>query len=544
MALDAAALAVPETHAADVGQAVLEAGGNAVDATVAVHFALAVSYPYAGNIGGGGFLLVHEPGGAIHALDYRETAPAAAHPKLFQDEAGEVVPGLSLRSHLAAGVPGSVAGMWELHKRYGSRPWAELLAPAITLAEEGFVLDAWTAEGFAKAAANFAELPERFRNVVNFAEYFRGAEGETFRQPELAATLRRIASEGPAGFYQGETAQQIVAAMNAGEGLITLEDLAGYAPLWREPARGKYRGYEVVSMSPPSSGGLAILEILGLLEHFEMPAWHGPEHLHLVSEVLGRTFADRAEHMGDPAFHAVPATELLDPERLAAVAATIRPGVRTDPATIRAMELPALVESQDTTHFTIVDKSGLAITNTTTINAAYGSGIVVPGAGFLLNNEMDDFAAKPGVPNLFGVTGGEANQVDAGKRMLSSMSPTFVLDSDGKLWLGLGSPGGSTIITSVFQVISNRIDYDLPIAEAVAAPRFHHQWPPRQKGVDTITLEEQEIWDPGTLARLEALGYSFRSVKRLGDIQAIEIVDGVPTPVSDPRVIGKALVVR
>ena len=520
-------VAAPESVASEVGAAILRAGGNAVDAAVAVHFALAVTYPRAGNLGGGGFMLVHTDSGDF-AVDYRETAPAAATRDLYLDAAGEVVERLSLDTHRAAGVPGSVAGMWLAHARFGSLPWPRLLAPAIGIAEQGWRIDARTAASFAAEKRN------------DFREYFHGATGERLVQRELAATLRRIAAAGPDGFYGGETARLIVAEMRRGGGLVTLEDLARYRPVVRVPLAGSYRGLRVVSMPPPSSGGVALLQLLNLLERYE-PArlGHGSAaHVHLVAELEKRVFADRTEYLGDPDFVAVPVESLVSKSYAATRAAGISPDRRTPPAEIHAGTVTR--ESEQTTHFSIVDRHGNAVANTTTLNDSYGSGIVVRGAGFLLNNEMDDFSAKPGAPNLYGVTGGEANAIAAGKRMLSSMTPAFVY-RDGRLWLVLGTPGGPTIFTTVFQVIVNRVDFGMTLAAAVAAPRFHHQWPPRAADADPLDFERGHEPDAATRGTLEALGYVLRLREPIGDVQAIEIAGPRAWGASDPRGTGRVI---
>jgi gamma-glutamyltranspeptidase / glutathione hydrolase len=526
-------VAAPESVASEVGAAILRAGGNAVDAAVAVQFALAVTYPRAGNLGGGGFMLVHTDSGDV-AIDYRETAPAAATRGMYLDAAGKVIEGLSLDTHRAAGVPGSVAGMWLAHSRFGSLPWKRLLAPAIRIAERGWRIDTRTAATFAEEKRN------------DFRDYFHGAAGGLLVQKELAATLRRISRQGPDGFYRGETARLIVAEMVRGGGLITLEDLAGYRPAVRVPVMGSYRGLRVVSMPPPSSGGVALIELLNLIERYEprrlMVDSDGyvhplaPGYLHLVAEIEKRVFADRTEYLGDPDFVPVPVDSLVSKTYAARRAAGISADRRTPPDAIR----PGLEahESEQTTHFSIVDRHGNAVANTTTLNDSYGSGIVVRGAGFLLNNEMDDFSAKPGAPNLYGVTGGEANAIAPGKRMLSSMCPTFVYRGDS-LWLVLGTPGGPTIFTTVFQVIVNRVDMRALLGAAVALPRFHHQWPPRAPDADPIDFERGQ--EPYGAARrtLEALGYVLRERGPLGDVQAIEIADGRATGASDPRGTGR-----
>jgi gamma-glutamyltranspeptidase/glutathione hydrolase len=559
--LDHGLVVAPEPHAAEVGAAVLAAGGNAVDAAVSVQFALAVTYPIAGNLGGGGFMLIYDPAPrrrapaaaaktlrpfqSVSALDYRETAPTAATRDMFLDARGEVVPDLSLRSHLAAGVPGSVRGMWEAHQCFGRRPWRELVEPAIRLAADGFVLDDWTARSFARQADEVAKLAPRYRDAGNFAAYFHGRAGERFTQPELAETLRRIAEQGADGFYTGRTAELIVAEMRRGGGLITSADLRDYRAVWRPPVQGRYRGYSIVSMPTPSSGGIALLQLLAVAECHPLPPRQSAVQLHLFAEIEKRVFADRAAFLGDPDFYLVPTPALLNQDYLARRSAEIVAAHKSDPGAIRPGPFqldraPPARESEQTTHFSIVDRRGMAVANTTTLNDGYGSGIVVTGAGFLLNNEMDDFSAKPGAPNMYGVTGGEANAIEPGKRMLSSMTPTFVFDRDGKLRLIVGTPGGPTIFTTVFQIIVNRIDYGLPLAEAVAAPRFHHQWPPPPDGGDPIWIEKSPPdWLP-TAAReaLVALGYEIRTRGAIGDVQAIEIVGRRPVGASDPRGIG------
>ena len=515
--LDRGAVAAPEAHAARVGVDILRRGGNAVDAAVAVQFALAVTFPNAGNLGGGGFMLVHHRNKNA-AIDYRERAPAAATRDMFLDRAGNVVPRLSLDTALAAGVPGTVAGMWLAHRRFGSLPWKDLVEPAVRLAEEGWILDAWSARSFASETRH------------NARDYFKGAAGERLVQKELAATLRRIADGGPDGFYRGETARLVVEEMKRSNGLITLEDLAAYEAKERAPLEGSYRGLRVVSMPPPSSGGVALLQLLGMIGPKEVRAlgFHSAAHLHAVCEIEKRVFADRSEYLGDPDFAKVPVDRLVSPAYLAKRGAPVTDR-RSDPAGIAP-------GPEETTHFSVVDRWGNAVSNTTTLNGNYGCGLVVRGAGFLLNNEMDDFSAKPGALNMFGATGGAANAVAPGKRPLSSMTPTFVF-RDGALWLILGTPGGTTIFTTVFQVIVNRTDFGMSLDDAVRAPRFHHQWPPAQR-------EEDPVWFEGTPAAadaLRALGYSVRVRGRIGDVQAIEI-DGLRGhPVSDPRGIGAAL---
>ncbi len=516
--LERGAVAAPEPHAARVGVDILRRGGNAVDAAVAIHFALAVTFPNAGNLGGGGFMLVHQ-GGTSTSFDYRETAPAGATRDMFLDAAGDVVPRKSLDTALAAGVPGSVAGMALAHRRFGRLPWKELVEPAVLLAEEGWILDPWSARSFAAETRH------------NARDYFHGEAGERLKQPELAATLRRIAERGADGFYRGETARFIAEEMKRSGGLISLDDLARYEAKERRPIEGSYRGRRVVSMPPPSSGGVALLQLLGMLEAKDVRAlgFHGAAHLHAVCEIEKRVFADRSEHLGDPDVVRVPVPFLLSAGYLARRTSTISPERRTDPGAIAPGK-------EETTHFSVVDRWGNAVANTTTLNGNYGCGLVVRGAGFLLNNEMDDFSAKPGARNMFGATGGAANAIAPGKRMLSSMTPTFVFEG-GELSLVLGTPGGTTIFTTVFQVIVNRIDFGMPLDKAVASARFHHQWPPADAERDVIWLEA----DAPAAAELRKLGYSLQRRGRIGDVQAIEIRGARATPVSDPRGIGLAL---
>ncbi|RMG48383.1 MAG: gamma-glutamyltransferase [Acidobacteria bacterium] len=537
------AVAAPEPLAARVGADVLRRGGNAVDAAVAVQFALSVTYPLASPIGGGGFALVWDPGaGRAFALDYREVAPAGATEGMFLGPDGEVVPGLSLYSHLSAGVPGTVRGTWELHRRFGSMKWRALLEPAIRLAEEGFPVDEWTVRSMSRQRKRLAVLPERLRRWIDFPEHFALGPGRWFRQPELGRTLRRIAERGPAGFYEGPTATAIVREMRRGGGLITGEDLRRYRAVWREPVSGSYRGVTVHSMPPPSSGGVALLQMLGLFERFQLPERLSTEHVHLVAEIAKRVFADRSRYIGDPGFYPVPVGALLDPDYLERRARSIRLDGRTDPGSVLPGEVAPEPVGGDTAHFSIVDATGMAVANTVTLNAAYGSGIVVDGAGFLLNDEMDDFSAKPGVPNLYGVTGGEANKIEPDKRMVSSMTPTIVT-RNGRPWLVLGSPGGSTIFTTVFHVLTGRIDYGLSLPEAVEAPRFHHQWPPPPGDEDPVYTEKGRPLPEGTLGGLRRLGYTVRERDSLGSVQAVEISPGGGvTAVADTRRNGAAAV--
>lgn len=522
----------PEPRATAIGVEVLRRGGNAVDAAVAVCFALAVTYPRAGNLGGGGFLLYRENGQTHHGLDFRETAPAALDPASFLDERGRPIPGLSVDGGMAVGVPGSVAGLFEAHRRWGSRPWAALIRPAQRLAREGFVVDAALAEALTlEDTARLAANPDA--RAIFYKQDRPLREGERLVQRDLAASLARIARRGPEGFYRGPVARAIVAAVVDTGGVVTEQDLAGYRPVMRRPVSGRYRGYRVVSFPPPSSGGVALLQILGMLEGFDV-ARAGPassESIHLIAEVCRRVFADRSRWLGDPDHHDNPVERLLSPEYLGSRAADIRLETATPSASVRpGMALPK--SRGETLHVSIADAAGHAVALTTTLNLSFGSGIVAPGTGILLNNEMDDFALAPGVPNSFGLLGGEANAVASGKRPLSSMTPTVVEFSGGgpRPALVLGSPGGSAIITSVAQVIVNVIDHGMPLQEAVDAPRFHHQWLP-----DRIVFEARGL--PADVRRnLEARGHELKSEERIGNVNALGVDErGRWIGAADPR---------
>jgi gamma-glutamyltranspeptidase/glutathione hydrolase len=518
-----AALAIPDNYGAQIAEDILRAGGNAVDAAVATGFSLAVTFFDAGNIGGGGFMLIHMDG-ETSFLDYRETAPMAAHKDMYLDENGDVIDKASLIGGQAAGVPGTVAGFWEAHKRYGRLPWEDVVMPAIRLAEEGFV----PANILIDDVKNVYDW---FGDRTNFNEHFsRVRSGELFKQPELAETLRRIADLGRDDFYRGETASLIVAQMDRSNGLITAADLENYEAIWREPLRAEWRDYEIVSAPPPSSGGFAVIQLLKMkdyLQHdFEGLPHNSPQYIHLVAEMEKRVFADRAEYLGDPSFVEIDLTELISEEYIARRAAEVN--------VEQIYELDGVepgLESPDTTHYSIVDQWGNAVSNTYTINWYFGSGVVVEGAGFLLNNEMDDFSVKPGVPNVFGVVGNTANEIQPGKRMLSSMSPTILLKND-EVEMVLGTPGGSTIFTSVFQTITNILDFGMTPLEAVAATRFHHQLLPPDLVTYSVTrpLPQETIRALGDRGyRLEPHGFEF------GDVQVISRDGDGWNPASDPR---------
>ncbi len=524
--------------ASAVGRDVLAGGANAVDAAVATAFALAVVNPEAGNLGGGGFMVIRLPDGEMAALDFREQAPRDATRDMFLGGVGELTD-RSVVGHLAVGVPGTVMGLWEAHQRYGTLPWADLVAPAVDLAD-GFVVGERLAASLADAA------PELARFGGSAATFLPGgrppAEGDVFSQPDLRATLERIQSGGPDGFYAGETAALIVEEMARGGGIVGSASLRAYRAVWQDPIEATYRGYTLYSMPPSSSGGVTLAEIVHMLDRYDLAAlgWHTPASIHLMVEVWRRAFADRNTYLGDSAFVAMPLDRLLSLEYALARLADVRLDVAT-PSTRVGPGLGPVREGTETTHVSIVDSEGGAVALTTTINSWYGSKVTVTGAGFLLNNEMDDFAARPGTPNQFGLVQGEANAVAPGKRMLSAMTPTIVLDPEGRLALVLGSPGGPTIITTVFQVLSNVIDYGMPLGAAVNAPRVHHQHLP-----DEIVFEYGGL-DSSTVAALEARGHrmaertpglpdAYLSGGLSGDVQAIRVLpDGTLRGYSDPR---------
>ncbi|MGC3872446.1 gamma-glutamyltransferase [Halomonas sp. GXIMD04776] len=514
--------------ASKVARDVLADGGNAVDAAVTAGFALAVTQPRSGNIGGGGFMLVSdEKSGEVVAIDYREKAPAAAFETMFQNDEGEAVSELSRYTHNASGVPGTVAGLAMALEKYGTLSLAEALAPAIRLAEDGFALPQRFVDGI-------RDTRERLEQWDGSRKKFFKEDGslyevgDLFKQPDLAATLKRIAEQGPREFYEGKTAELIATQMENNGGLMTMEDLANYEPAIREPSHGTYRGHDVYAMSPPSSGGVHIVQMLNILEEYDIAemGFNSANTIHVMAEAMKRAYADRSKYLGDTDFVEVPLEGLTSKE----YAKELRQQISMDQATPSseiAPGNPLPYESNETTHFSIADGNGMAVSNTYTINFSYGSGIVVEGAGFLLNNEMDDFSAKPGVPNAYGLIGGEANKVEPNKRMLSSMTPTIV-KKDGKNFLVTGSPGGSRIITTTLQVLMNVVDHDMNIQTAVSVPRIHHQWLP-----DEIRIE-QGI-SPDTIELLESLGHTVSRQEAMGAAQSLMIEDGVFTGGADPR---------
>ena len=519
--------------ASEAGVQIMRDGGNAIDAAVGTAFALAVTYPSAGNLGGGGFMVIRLADGTTVTNDHREVAPQRAFRDMFLDEEGNYDGDRALRSHWSSGVPGSVCGLLDVHARFGKLPLDQLLSHAIRLAEEGFELPN-------DIARQFAARKERWLKHAGSAAVFLKEDGEVYEageafvQADLASTLKRITKNGKDGFYRGATADLIVAEMTRGGGLMSHDDLAGYRSVWRDPIHGTYRGHEIFTMAPPSSGGVLVVQMLNALELFPLSdmGYGSAAIMQLMVEVERRAYADRAEHLGDMDFYPVPIAMLTDKsyakQRMSdydAARASISEDIKH--GTVQS-------ESEETTHLSVIDVEGNAVAYTTTINSGYGSGIVVTGAGFLLNNEMDDFSSKPGTPNQFGLVGAEANAIAPGKRMLSSMTPTIVV-KDEKPVLITGSPGGSTIITTVLQVIVNVIDHRMGVEEAVASPRFHHQWRP-----DSISVET-DGFSADVLLQLEEKGYlEIYERRSIGDANSIGIHDGKVTAVSDPRNAGGA----
>lgn len=523
------AVAMPDSYSSDTARAILEQGGNAVDAAIAAQFVLAVTLPEAGNIGGGGFMLIQKDGKGDF-IDYRETAPSAAHRDMYLDKKGDVITNKSVYGIHASGVPGSVAGMWLAHQKHGSLKWNTLLTPAVKLAENGFIVHPKLASSIERYITRMAKKEVN----INFAEHFALAKANTvFKQPELAATLKRIREQGKAGFYEGKTAKIIADFMDEHGGIITQADLKAYQAKSRTPIKADWNGYEVLTSPPPSSGGIAILQWLKMYELIKPSdklANNSVSYIHLLAEIGKRVFADRAEYLGDPDFYEVPKTELLAMEYLKERSSTITPDKISNTEDIK----PGLYESEQTTHFSIVDKWGNAVANTTTINLGFGSGVVVTGAGFLLNDEMDDFSAKPGVMNVFGAIGGKANEIQPHKRMLSSMTPTILL-KDNKVKMVTGSPGGTTIISSVYESILNAVEFNMSAEKTVNSPRFHHQlWP---KNV----IRYHPGLDKQVINALEKMGYSLDE-RRFGDMHVIINNNGKLDAASEASGRGKAVV--
>jgi len=528
------AVASDDSIATAVGLHVLrDLGGNAVDAAVATAFALAVTYPEAGNIGGGGFMVVRLADDRVAALDFREEAPGRATRDMFLDPDG-TLSDRSLWSHQASGVPGAVAGLWEAHREFGSLPWAALVEPAIRLAEEGFAVN----DRFGRIIANSRDRFEKYPYSMALLFGDDGqppAAGEVWRNPDLASTLRRVAAQGRDGFYRGETADLIVAEMERGGGLISHQDLAGYQPEWREPVRFSYRGHTVLSMPPASSGGITIGMMATILSAWDIGSlgWNSPQAIHLLTEAMRRAFADRNHYLGDPDHVDIPRERLLSSDYATLRRASIEQGRATPSAQLQPG--PAVNignEGDHTTHFSVVDDEGNAVALTTTVNFLYGSGVSIEGAGFFMNNEMDDFAAQPGSPNAFGLVQGEANAVAPGKRPLSAMTPTIVVAPDGTTRMVTGARGGPRIITATFQVISNVLDFGLELPAAVAAPRLHHQHLP-----DELNLEPNGYHE-ATIAALRAMGHEVEIGGSGVAPTLLRAADGAWTGMSDPRASG------
>lgn len=538
-ASQAAAFAMPDQYSASVTKDILISGGNAIDAAVAAGFVLAVTYPEAGNLGGGGFMTLFNAT-AKHLddqrlfLDYREKAPKAAFKTLYLDKNSDVIPYRSLVGYQASGVPGTVKGLWMAHQRFGTMPWSELLEPAIHYAEQGFLVSKSlenTAKWYQKWIANKSETP------LNFLHYFSGLqEGKVFKQPELAKTLQRIAKEGGEEFYQGETARLLVKEMQRHDGLITLNDLQAYQAVWRKPVVGHWQGREIISAPPPSSGGVAIVQLLkmkALLQpKLDKALQDGKKDglseqvikTHFYAELKKRVYADRAFYLGDPDFVKVPVKTLISDSYLKKRTQSVLMDSISESEKITYGK----IETPETTHFSIMDSQGNAVSNTYTLNMPFGSGVVVSGAGFLMNNEMDDFSTKPGVANIFGVVGGKANEIAPEKRMLSSMSPTIVL-KEGKVEMVVGTPGGSTIITSVFQTIVNVVEEGMTAQQAVDATRVHHQLLPKDQISYNPALPAE------TKKALQLMGYQLKKNNYMGDVQLIVQQDKALSSASDKR---------
>lgn len=512
--------------ASEVGRTILLKGGNAVDAAIAVHMALAVVYPQAGNIGGGGFMVIRENDGTIHSLDYREKAPINADRDMYLDAEGNALPEKSQNGHLASGVPGAVDGMVKAYEKFGSLPWAELINPAIKLAQNGYELTEKEADFF----SNYANKLKKHSTVnpSHFTEK-QFIEGDLFIQKDLARTLTYIRDKGRDGFYAGEVAELLIEEMKRGGGIIDHQDLKEYSSKWRTPLKGSYKNYGIITMGPPSSGGIILLQMLGTIADYKVSDSKDKfvDYIHLKTEMERRIFADRAAYMADSDFYPVPINQLISKNYLLERFNNFNPDKATPSSEIKEGEI--VQESEETTHFSIIDPDGNAVSSTTTLNGNMGSKVLVAGAGFILNNEMDDFSIKPGFPNMFGVLGGEANKIEPEKRMLSSMTPT-ILEKNGELFMVVGTPGGSTIPTSVFQTIINVVEFDMGMQQAVDAPRFHSQWKP-----DLISYEKnfsnKRIFDD-----LKKKGHLLKERGSIGRVDAILVhEDGTLEAGADSR---------
>jgi len=522
--------------ASKVGVDVMQRGGNAVDAAVAVALTLAVTWPSAGNIGGGGFMMIRRADGRTEVIDYRERAPLTASRDMYLNEKGEVIKNSSTVGYRAVGVPGTISGLALALSRHGKLKWADVIEPARALAAEGFTLNHQTVRSIQGSRELLAKFPDSNRIYLRDGKYYE--EGDTITQPDLAKTLTRLKEKGPREFYEGETARLIVDDMQRNGGLITAQDLKGYEPTIRNPLKGTYRGYELLTMPPPSSGGAALIEMLNVLEHYDLArmGWNSSAELHLLIETMRRAFADRAEFMGDTDFVKVPVAGLISKKYAAEIAKTIASDHATPSENIRAGK-PVSYESTETTHFTIIDQEGNVVSNTYTLNNSFGSGVTARGTGFLLNNEMDDFTSKPGVPNAYGLLQSEANAIAPKKRPLSAMTPTIVL-KDGKFVFAIGSPGGPTIINTVLQVVVNVIDYGMNIQQAIDSPRIHHQWMP-----DVVRWEPMGI-NGDTRTALMSIGQKLSDRSGfIGDAHGVmvEASTGMRLGASDPRLGGAAV---
>lgn len=542
-----AMVASSESNASEIGVEILRSDGNAVDAAVAVGFALAVTHPYAGNLGGGGFMLVRMASGDAVFIDYREEAPATATRDMYLDGSGNPIPGASLAGALASGTPGTVAGLALAEQKYGRLGLKRVIDPALRLASHGFEVSYALAQSLRAASAKLSKFDESRRIFLRGGKYYE--PGDIFRQPDLAQTLREIANQGPDAFYRGPIARKIAATMEKGHGLITLADLERYRAKLRPPLTGHFRGYTILSAPPPSSGGVALVEMLNILEPLDLGSPDSYGSMHLMVEAMRRAYADRAAYLGDADFASVPVEGLTSRAYAGRLRAEIL-AAKPD-APVRAGQ-PAPYESSATTHYSVVDAEGDAVANTYTLNDGYGSGVTVEGAGFLLNDEMDDFAIRPGAPNLYGLVQGEANAIQPFKRPLSSMTPTIVLEDEPAahqatsptahpadrpaLRLVLGSPGGGTIINTVLEVLLNSLVFHLDVRQAVTEPRFHDQWEP-----DVVVLEKMISQD--TVDRLRSAGYQTKMVDAIGDCEAIEVdsATGWRFGASDPRRDGRAV---
>jgi gamma-glutamyltranspeptidase/glutathione hydrolase len=525
-------VASSDAIASKVGVEILKQGGNAVDAAVAVALALAVTWPNAGNLGGGGFMLIRKADGTATLIDYRETAPRAANKNIFLDDKGNIIQNASTVGYRSVGVPGTIAGLALALEKYGTMKWKDVIEPARKLAEEGFILTWQTANYLQNNAPLLGQFRESNRIFLREGKYYQ--DGEIFKQPDLAQTLTRLKNKGPREFYEGHTALLITDDMKANNGLITVEDLKNYKAVERAPLKGTYRGYEILSVPPPSSGGTLLIQMLNILEQSNIAAMghNSSEKYHLLTETMRRAYADRAIYFGDPAFVNVPVTKLTSKGYAAQLAKSINKRYATPSSSIKTGQF-LTEESKHTTHFSIVDSMGNAVSNTYTLNGDFGSGVTVTGAGFLLNNEMDDFTSKPGIANKFGLLQGKANTIEPGKRPLSSMTPSMIL-KDGTLFLVVGTEGGSRIISQTLQVIVNVIDHRMNIQEAVNAPRIHQQWMP-----DEVTYEPYGL-SIDVLNALKKKGHKLKydpGYLYPGDVEAImiDLKTGVRLGASDPR---------